>query len=531
MRAERFDLLVVGGGVTGCGVALDAAAWGWSVALVEAEDFASGTSSKSSKLVHGGLRYLQQGEVGLVYEALAERQRLLQNAPHLVEVLPFLIPVHTKNGLMPRRVARAFGGALWGYDLTGGLRVGKRHERIDRNEARAKWPTLKIDRLARAYLYYDARADDARLTLALARTAALDFGAVAVNRARVVGFEHSRYGRITGAVVDIDGEEIRVDAGAVVNATGVWADEVRALDERTRPDSIRPAKGVHITVPWSRVRNEIAAVIPVPADKRSVFVVPWGEYCYVGTTDTDYEGDLDRPTCTAADVAYLLGALNGVLVEPVGSDEVTGTWAGLRPLVKSGGSARTSDLSRRHSVHRSDSGVVTVTGGKLTTYRAMAADAVDEVAEMYGRRSGSPTRQLRLHGAPSKDQVTPGGHLGRRYGIEIVELERLIAIDPSLSQPLVPGLPYLRAEAVWAVRSEMAHDLFDVLDRRTRCRLLNRRVTHDAAADVGALIARELGWDMARYAAEVARYRAELVAEGEATGDAVDSPRDAGQRV
>ena len=302
---ERFDLLVVGGGITGAGVALDAASRGLRTALVERDDFASGTSSKSSKLVHGGLRYLQQREFRLVYEALYERQRALENAPHLVRVLPFLVPILARGGVIDRRLARVLGTALWMYDLTGGLRIGKRHHRIPVDAALAHIPTLARDRLAGAYVYYDAHADDARLTLTIARTAAVH-GAVIANYAPVRGIEKDD-DRVVGARVEADGRELVVRARVVVNAAGVWADDVRALDEGTDPASIRPAKGIHITVPWSKVRNDIAAIVPVAGDRRSVFVVPWGDTTYIGTTDTDYDGPLDDPPCTPADVDYLLG--------------------------------------------------------------------------------------------------------------------------------------------------------------------------------------------------------------------------------
>src|SRR3954468_5808049 len=288
---ERFDVLVVGGGITGAGVALDAASRGLRTALVERDDFASGTSSKSSKLIHGGLRYLQQGEVALVYEALAERQRLRRNAPHLVRVLPFLIPILTKDGLMNARIARALGTAMWGYDLTGGLRIGKHHERMTAAEALPHPPPMPAGRLASASLYYDARADDARLCLAVARTAAAH-GAVVVNHAGVTAVRKRPGGRVDGVTVEADGASISVKASVVVNAAGVWTDMVRALDEGTHPMSIRPAKGIHISLPWTKVRNDIAVVIPVPKDRRSLFVVPWGDVTYVGTTDTDYHGPL-----------------------------------------------------------------------------------------------------------------------------------------------------------------------------------------------------------------------------------------------
>ncbi|HEX8804404.1 MAG TPA: glycerol-3-phosphate dehydrogenase/oxidase, partial [Acidimicrobiales bacterium] len=505
-----FDVLVVGGGITGAGVVLDAAARGLSAALVERDDLASGTSSKSSKLVHGGLRYLQNGDVRLVYEALRERQRLLGNAPHLVKVLPFLIPVFEgKGGLIPKQVARALGSAMWMYDLTGGLRIGRIHRRLRRADALAHMPTLD-DRLAWAYLYYDAQTDDARLTLAVARTAALDHGATVVNHAAVRGIRKDATGRARGALVDVGGgHQVEVRARVVVNATGVWADDVRALDEGEHPRSIRPAKGIHITVPWDKVRNDIAAVVPVPQDRRSVFVVPWpgpdgrvgpGGLTYVGTTDTDYDGDVDDPQCTAEDVAYLLGALNRSLRAPLDEGDVLGTWAGLRPLVAAAASGRTADLSRRHRIDPSPSGLVTVTGGKLTTYREMAEDAVDAAVRLLGddaprRARRSRTARLRLRGADGWAEAREhDAHLADRYGGEARVVRAMVEAEPHLGEPLVPGLPYLRAEALYAVRYEMATTLDDVLSRRTRARLRGRDATAAAAADVAALVGDELGW-------------------------------------
>ena len=275
LAAETFDVLVVGGGVTGAGVAVDAATRGLRTALVDGADFASGTSSKSSKLVHGGLRYLQQGDVRLVYEALHERQRLRRNAPHLVKLLPFMIPILTKDGLIPRRVARALGSAMWMYDVTGGFRIGKFHRRLKAEAAFDHLPTMPRERLAGGYLYYDATTDDARLVLTLVRTAAAH-GAVTANRCRVVALTKDVAGRVDGATVDTGEGRIDVRARVVVNAAGVWADELRELEDGVDPDSIRPAKGIHLTVPWAKVRNDIAVVIPVRKDKRSLFVVPWG---------------------------------------------------------------------------------------------------------------------------------------------------------------------------------------------------------------------------------------------------------------
>jgi glycerol-3-phosphate dehydrogenase len=512
---ETFDVLVVGGGITGAGVALDAAARGLRVALVERDDFASGTSSKSSKLVHGGLRYLQQKEVGLVYEALHERQRLLRNAPHLVRILPFLIPLFGKDGMVNKTVAKAMSSALWRYDFTGGLRIGKLHKRISPDEAIAHMPTLRADRLVAGWLYYDAQTDDARLTLAIIRTAVLDHGAVALNHCPVTGFVKDVDERVCGARL-ADGTVVR--AGAVVNATGVWADEVEALDSGSAQHGIRPAKGVHLTVPWDLVRNDIAAVVPVPKDKRSVFVVPWGDLTYIGTTDTDYDGPLDDPTCTPADVSYVLSAINAAIHTPIPESAVVGTWAGLRPLVSAAKSARTADLSRRHRVATSPSGVVTVTGGKLTTYRRMAADTVDVVVRRLRRGARrSPTKRLPLRGAEGWESVNDE-HLARRYGSEARVVQAMIAADPSLGSPLVPGLPYVRAEAVYAARYEMATTLDDVLSRRTRARLLARDASAEAAESVARLIAPELGWSSDDVAREVASYRAAVEHERRAAG-------------
>lgn len=518
LEDELFDVLVVGGGVTGAGVALDAASRGLRVALVERDDFASGTSSKSSKMAHGGLRYLQQGDVELVYQALRERQRLFRNAPHLVDVLPFMIPVmNGKEGVVPRKVARALGSALWAYDTTGGWRIGKLHRRVRRNAALAHIPTLRADRLAWAYVYFDGSVDDARLVLTLLRTAATH-GAAVANRCTVVGLTRDDGGAVNGATVSADGRAFAVRASVVVNAAGVWSDDLRAFDEGSHPDSIRPAKGVHITVPWQRVRNDISIIIPVPNDKRSLFVVPWGpkadgtfEHTYIGTTDTDYDGPVDDPQCTRADIDYCLRAANAAIVATDGPpelsiDDITGVWAGLRPLVKSVNAddkhaARTADLSRHHVVADRGEGVITITGGKLTTYREMAEDTVDAVVRrLHASRQAQAcqTKSLRLLGAARRPLTATEGtlrrHLHRRYGSLAGELLELIAEDGSLAEPLVPGLSYVRAEAVYAARHEMAVTLDDILTRRTRARLFDRARTAAVAADVARLVAAELGW-------------------------------------
>ncbi|MHB1533513.1 MAG: glycerol-3-phosphate dehydrogenase/oxidase [Acidimicrobiales bacterium] len=519
LRTDTFDVVVIGGGVTGCGVALDAAARGLRTALVEANDFASGTSSKSSKLVHGGLRYLQQHEYRLVYEALAERQRLIANAPHLVHPLPFLIPLFGKDGVVAKSVAQAYSVALWLYDVTGGLRIGHRHQRISAGEALAHFPLLRTDRLVASFLYWDAQTDDARLTLALARTAARA-GAAVVNYAPVAGLLHDPDGSLT-AVHLVDGTEIATRA--VVNAGGVWSEEVARMDAVDPLVSIRPAKGIHITVPAAKLPCDYASVLAVPGDKRSIFVVPWdagtasglgapGRYTYLGTTDTDYDGPLDDPQCSAGDVAYVLDAVNAWTTAALTPADVTGSWAGLRPLVSDASSARTADLSRRHKVLSSaPTGVVTVTGGKLTTYRKMAADTVDAVVRLLRqerpKRRDSPTRRLPLVGATGLAEVTiPGAaarfgvsadvwsHLVGRYGAEAPAVLALAEEDPGWLVPLAEGLPYLRAEVVFAARHEMARTVTDVLARRTRALILNRDAALTAAPDVARLLRAELGW-------------------------------------
>ncbi len=505
---QQFDVLVIGGGITGLGVAVDAATRGLKVALVERDDFASGTSSKSSKLIHGGVRYLQQGEVALVYEALHERHRLKRNAPHLVQTLPFMIPILKRDGVVSRKIARALGSALWMYDLTGGWRIGKFHRRLKADKAFTHLPTMERKRLGSAYLYFDAMADDARICIALARTAT-NYGASVLNYTRVDKILHDAQGRACGVVVKPhDGEALEISARVVVNAAGVWSDEVMTTDAGKNPESIRPAKGVHLTVPWSLVRNDIAVVIPVPGDKRSLFLIPWisnydgtFQYTYVGTTDTDYQGSIDDPHCTRIDIDYVLKALNAAVTTKVTADDVTAVWSGLRPLVKSVSgeklSSRTADLSRRHKVSKSKSGVITIAGGKLTTYRKMAQDTVDEVLAALDRSGRCKTKDLKVIGAKTnaaKGSDKQAMHLFARFGSETETIVSMIKQDPSLGEPLVAGLPYLRAEAVFAVQHEMARTLDDILSRRTRARIINRRASVDSARSVAELIAPLLGW-------------------------------------
>ena len=520
LRTEQFDVLVVGGGITGLGVALDAASRGLSVGLVEKDDFSSGTSSKSSKLIHGGLRYLQQGEIGLVYEALHERQRLVRNAPHLVSVLPFMIPILTRDGVISKKIARALGSALWMYDLTGGWRIGKLHRRLKSDEAFDHMPTMNKEKLAGAYLYFDAAADDSRLCVAIARTAA-KHGAALANYCSVQKITHDSNGRANGAIVrTVENEEFAITSRCVVNAAGVWADNIRKADEGTDPHSIRPAKGIHITVPWKMVRNDIAVVIPVRRDKRSLFVVPWVsngdgtyQYTYVGTTDTDFAGGVDESQSSHDDIEYVLEALNQSVNGNITADDVTAVWSGLRPLVRNEdgttATGKTADLSRKHQVRVSTTGVVSIAGGKLTTYRKMAEHTVDEVLKQVGKKTACKTKRLRFVGATAKSSKKldrEALHLYQRFGSEAQTIQQLIAGDASLAEPLIVGLPYLRAEAIFAVRFEMARTLDDILSRRTRARIINRPASLASARAVAKLMASELQWDDAEVERQVANY-------------------------
>ncbi|MHB8295963.1 MAG: glycerol-3-phosphate dehydrogenase/oxidase [Acidimicrobiales bacterium] len=523
---RRFDVLVIGGGVTGAGVAVDAAARGLRTALVERRDFASGTSSRSSKLVHGGLRYLRQGELGLVRENLMERKRLLQNAPHLVSPLPFLIPLLRSGTVQDKTRPLSYSVALWLYDLAAGTTGVGRHHRVGREAGMAMMKVLDPDRLVDAFVYNDAHADDARLTLALARTAA-DLGATVLNYAEVAALAEDRPGNCQVATVipagpgEGESRAFEVQATVVVNAAGVWAEQVLSrrspaagapASERLRRPLITPAKGVHVVLPRSAAPTEVAGVLPVPGGNRTVFLVPWGDHVYLGTTDTAYEGPLDDPSCGPEDVAYLLGTLSSATTAQVAAGEVTGVWAGLRPLLSPAGgrhggalAARTADLSRRHSVlvdGDGGTGTVTVIGGKLTTYRKMAEDAVSAAARLAGWGIGpSPTRSLPLHGAvpTGAGGAGPGSvgaplrdRLSRRYGSDAAAVANLAAEGPELGEALVPGLPYTRAEAVYAVQDEMALTIDDVMSRRTRAALLDAARCAAAAGDVASLLGRYL---------------------------------------
>lgn len=503
LRETSYDVVVIGAGMTGAGVALDAASRGLKVALIDSGDIASGTSSKSSKMVHGGLRYLQQKEFRLVYENLRERQRLLENAPFLVRPLPFLIPLFGKDGAVAKALVKGYATALRIYDVTGGWRIGTRYQKITRDVALGHLPTLKTEHLVAGFIYMDARGDDARVALTLARTASLDFGADVATYVRALDVAHAPDGRANAVQCrdELDGTVFDVRAATVVNATGVWADSVFTMAEHVASHRITPAKGVHLSVPRDRLPADVAAVLNVPGDRRSVFVVPFEDapYTFIGTTDTAYEGSLDEPDCTPDDVAYLLNAVNAWTTSNLTPHDVTGVWAGLRPLLapREGAriSERTADLSRRHQVTDTGDGVIHITGGKWTTYRQMAEDTVDALHPYFRELRKVRTKKLRLHGSTS---WRPGSeleqHLYQRFGSGTSHVLALIADDPSLAETVIEGQPYVGAEFVYSAQHEMATSLVDLLTRRTRAHLHDARATLRAAPGIADLVARTMGW-------------------------------------
>lgn len=505
-----FDVVVVGGGVTGAYTALDAASRGLDVALVEKDDFASGTSSKSSKMVHGGLRYIEQGNVNLVRHSLLERQRFRRNAPHLVHRLPFLFPILEREGVFDPRLAKGFEGLLWTYDLVGGWRIGKLHQRLTVDEVLSHAPTLRADDLKGGLMYFDSRADDARLTLAIVRTAAA-LGATVLNGARVERVLTER-GRAAGVHVVTDGVEFDIRAAAVVNATGVWADRVDGLANTGHQPRVRPAKGVHIVVPWRKIRNDCTVTVPIPGRARRATCTRWGDTVVIGTTDNDYSGSVEDVHCTRAEMEFLLDGANTAFDTKLTPDDVVGSFGGLRPLVGAKEGA-TLDMSRDHRITVGPGGMVTVTGGKLTTSRHMGALVVDKVLEVLGRKGPrSRTVALPLIGGAGYDAeavAASGGlaaHLGERYGTEARFVHDLIADDASLAEPVVAGLPYTRAEVVYAARCELARGVDDVLSRRLRARLFARDASIAAAPAVGALLGAELGWSAEEVERQVTEY-------------------------
>jgi glycerol-3-phosphate dehydrogenase len=526
MQEDELDVVIIGGGVVGAGAALDAATRGLSVAVLEARDWASGTSSRSSKLIHGGLRYLEMLDFRLVREALRERGLLLRHlAPHLVRPVPFVYPL-TRHGW-----ERAYVGAgLTLYDSLGAAssasRGVPRHRHLTRRQALGLVPSLRKDSLVGAVQYYDAQVDDARHTMTLVRTA-VAYGALAANRSRVTGF--IRQGeRVTGVRVrDLEsGRDLEIRARQVLNATGVWTDETQALVGERGQFRVRASKGIHLVVPRDRIQSQSGLILRT--ETSVLFVIPWGRHWIIGTTDTDWSLDKAHPAASSRDIDYLLEHVNRVLVTPLSREDVEGVYAGLRPLL-AGESETTSRLSREHVVGHPTPGLVVVAGGKYTTYRVMAADAIDEVARaLDGRVPASCTERIPLLGAEGYDAAWNARHrTATRYGVHVARVEHLLgrygsmveevldlcAEEPDLARSLPGADDYLGAEVVYACTHEGARHLDDVLTRRTRISIetWDRGVsTAPAAAD---LMASVLGWSEEQKGKEIEHYLARVEAE------------------
>lgn len=535
LGSEPYDVLVVGGGVTGTGIALDAVTRGLRTALVEQRDLSSGTSSRSSKLLHGGLRYLEQYDFGLVREALRERDlHLTTIAPHLARPVSFLYPL---TGAPWERAYVGAGIAL--YDTLGGSRNLPAHRHLTRTGALRLVPALRADALRGAIRYYDAQIDDARHTMEIGRTAA-SYGADVVTSARVTGFIREGE-RVVGAeVADLEGgTTVTVRAQQVINATGVWTDELQELVGRGRI-SVRASKGIHLVVPRDRIIGDSGLILRTASSV--LFVIPWGRHWIVGTTDTDWDLDLAHPAASSSDIDYLLEQVNRVLRHPLSREDVEGVYAGLRPLL-SGESDATSTLSREHAVATTAPGLVTIAGGKYTTYRVMAEDAVDLVARsLPGRVPESVTDRTPLVGAVGYHALrnrrhdlaaTSGLHVVRiehllgRYGALTEELLAMVADDPALGEPIPGAEDHLKVEAVYAASHEGALHLDDVLTRRTRISIETFDRGVGAARPVAELMGTVLGWDAARIAREVEHYEGRVAAERESQEQADDLSADA----
>ncbi|WP_430333605.1 glycerol-3-phosphate dehydrogenase/oxidase [Rhodococcus sp. ACT016] len=536
LGSEQFDVVVIGGGVVGVGAALDAATRGLKVALVEARDFASGTSSRSSKMFHGGLRYLEQLEFGLVAEALHERELSMSTlAPHLVKPLKFLFPLTHRVWERPYMAA---GFML--YDRMGGAKSVPAQKHLTRAGALRMVPGLKRNALIGGISYFDTVVDDARHTMTVARTAA-HYGAVVRTSTQVVGFLREA-DRVSGVRVrdSETGATTEVQGHVVINATGVWTDEIQALSRQRGRFRVRASKGVHIVVPRDRIVSDSAIILRT--EKSVLFVIPWGNHWIIGTTDTDWNLDLAHPAATKADIDYILGHVNKVLVTPLTSDDIDGVYAGLRPLL-AGESDETSKLSREHAVARVAPGLVAIAGGKYTTYRVMGKDAVDLASEdIPARVAPSITEKVPLAGADGYFAlVNQAVHLGQLYGLHpyrikhlldrygslIEEVLELAAESPELREPITDAPDYLQVEAVYAAAAEGALHLEDILARRTRISIEYSHRGVNCAEQVAKLVAPVLGWDEATIDREVETYRARVEAEIMSQAQPDDSSADA----
>ncbi|WP_280270485.1 glycerol-3-phosphate dehydrogenase/oxidase [Nocardia wallacei] len=536
---DDIDVLIIGGGVVGAGAALDAAARGLTTVVVEARDWAAGTSSRSSKLIHGGLRYLEQLDFALVREALKERGLLLNRlAPHLVHPVPFLFPLR-------RHWERPYIGAgVALYDTLGGARALPMHRHLSRSRALEFAPALREDALVGAIRYFDAQVDDARHTMMLARTAA-QHGATVLTRTKVTALLRD-HDRVAGATItDLEsGRTYDVRARSVISATGVWTDEMNAMTGVDFPFRVRMSKGVHIMVP--RARLDLRTGLIMKTEKSVLFVIPWRAHWIIGTTDTDWSLDRDHPVATATDVRYILDHVNSLLREPISEDDIVGTYAGLRPLL-SGASDETAKLSREHVVAEPVPGLFVIAGGKYTTYRVMAADVVDAAVAGFGRAvAPSVTENLPVLGAVGYHELRADAetvarraglpvetvtHLLERYGSLASELIAMIDAAPELGMRLPGSGEYLGVEAVYAVTHEGALHLDDILTRRTRISIEVPDRGLAAAEVVADLIASHLGWDDATKTAELARYRDRVRAELTANEAADDVSANAARLV
>jgi glycerol-3-phosphate dehydrogenase len=522
LGAEQFDVIVIGGGVVGAGAALDAATRGLKVALVEARDFASGTSSRSSKMFHGGLRYLEQLEFGLVREALYERELSLTTlAPHLVKPLPFLFPLTKRVWERPYIAAGIFL-----YDQLGGAKSVPAQKHLLKAGALRLAPGLKRSSLIGAIRYYDTVVDDARHTMTVARTAA-HYGAVVRTSTQVVAL--LREGdRVTGVRVrdSETGAVTEVCGHVVVNATGVWTDEIQALSKQRGRFRVRASKGVHIVVPRDRIVSEVAIILRT--EKSVLFVIPWGTHWIIGTTDTDWNLDLAHPAATKADIDYILGHVNKVLATPLNHDDIDGVYAGLRPLL-AGESEETSKLSREHAVAVPAPGLVAIAGGKYTTYRVMGEDAIDAASEFVPTRvAPSITEKVPLLGADGYFAlINQTEHVGQHYGLHPYRVRHLLdrygsligevldmaADRPELLEPITEAPVYLKVEAWYAAAAEGALHLEDILARRMRISIEYQHRGVDCAREVAEVVAPVLGWSAEDIDREVATYLARVEAE------------------
>ncbi|UCZ59106.1 glycerol-3-phosphate dehydrogenase/oxidase [Mycolicibacterium phocaicum] len=526
LGSEQFDVIVIGGGVVGAGAALDAATRGLKVALVEARDFASGTSSRSSKMFHGGLRYLEQLEFGLVREALYERELSLTTlAPHLVKPLPFLFPLTKRVWERPYIAAGIFL-----YDQLGGAKSVPAQKHLLKAGALRLAPGLKRSSLIGAIRYYDTVVDDARHTMTVARTAA-HYGAVVRTSTQVVAL--LREGdRVTGVRVrdSETGAVTEVCGHVVVNATGVWTDEIQALSKQRGRFRVRASKGVHIVVPRDRIVSEVAIILRT--EKSVLFVIPWGTHWIIGTTDTDWNLDLAHPAATKADIDYILGHVNKVLATPLNHDDIDGVYAGLRPLL-AGESEETSKLSREHAVAVPAPGLVAIAGGKYTTYRVMGEDAIDAASEFVPTRvAPSITEKVPLLGADGYFAlINQTEHVGQHYGLHPYRVRHLLdrygsligevldmahknaAVRPDLLEPITEAPVYLKVEAWYAAAAEGALHLEDILARRMRISIEYQHRGVDCAREVAEVVAPVLGWSAEDIDREVATYLARVEAE------------------